>query len=461
VNPATGDDNRSGFSPADAVKRISVAAQISSRTPGTETIHLADGTYDAATHIGTLLMFSPGTTVVGASTTGVTVVGTAAAYAFAFGGGGALRNMTFDTFSLAVQASGTPATFDMSGVRFRNVSRPMQFMGSVVATVDASGPGVFAVAPATGFGPACLVADDDANVTFTGGTFQNVPGSGDQVFLARERAKLTIDTTVVDTSSVRAITMQDNADVVLTNSQIHGVSAAGTGIQVSAVFMGAQNTAMPLDQTLEVVNTDITMNQTSGIGMVLYGGMASKPVIKITNSHIENNAGNGLGAGALSTIAATLVNTIETVDSTFKGNTLAGIVAPVGTVSITGGEVSGNGGHGIGLTGATVVNSLKVRGTKIDDNGGHGISFAGAAGSSLDLGKTGDPGGITFTNVDPARAAVSLDAAIQGFAVGNTWMPNVQGASAAGTYTTPTTIVGLTSGLNAFVASGGSLVVVE
>jgi hypothetical protein len=226
--------------------------------------------------------------------------------------------------------------------------------------------------------------------------------------------------------------------------------------------MGSQNSVPPLDQSLEVVSTDITMNQTSGIGMVLYGGMASKPVIRITDSHIENNTGNGFGAGALSTIDATLVNTIQTINSTFKNNTLAGLIAPVGTVSITGGEFSGNVGNGIGLTGGTVVNSLKVRGTvKIDANGGHGVAFSGAAGSSLDLGKTADLGGITFTSVNASHAAVSLSAAIQGFAVGNTWMPNVQGASATGAYTSPTTIVGLTSGLNAFVTTGGSLVVAE
>jgi hypothetical protein len=462
VNPTTGDDNNSGLSSAQAVKTIAKGSEIARTLPGIETILLEDGTYDSSTQSIFNVTFPAGTTVRSNSSTGVTVRATNQTNGFRFTGGGALRNVTFDTFSQAVQAIGT-GTFDMSDVHFVNVSQPLYVNDSVAATVDASdSPPAFAVPPTAGFGLACIVADGTSNVMFKGGAFQNIGGLGNQIFLARGHAKLTIDGAVFDTMTIRAITIQDNADVVLMNSQIHRVSVASTGLEVSTIFMGGQNTQMPLDQSLELVSTDITMNQTSGIGMVLYGGMASKPTIRITSSHIENNDGNGFGAGALSTIDANLVNAIQTIDSTFKGNTLAGLIAPVGTVSITGGEFSGNGGNGIGLTMGTVVNSLKVRGTvKIDDNGGHGISFSGATGSSLDLGKTADPGGITFTNVDAAHSAVSLQSAIQGFAVGNTWMPNVQGASAAGAYTSPTTIVGLTSGLNAFVASGGSLVVAE
>jgi hypothetical protein len=102
-----------------------------------------------------------------------------------------------------------------------------------------------------------------------------------------------------------------------------------------------------------------------------------------------------------------------------------------------------------------------VRGAKIDANEDHGVSFDGASGSSLDLGTTTATGGNTFTRVAVNRSAVNLAAAVQGTAVDNTWMPNVQGASGLGLFTSPLRITGPASGLNATVASGASLVFAE
>jgi len=100
-------------------------------------------------------------------------------------------------------------------------------------------------------------------------------------------------------------------------------------------------------------------------------------------------------------------------------------------------------------------------GTTLDANVGDGISFAGAAGSVLDLGKTGDPGGIVFTKVATNHSAVHLLAAIQGFAVGETWMPSVQSANASGKYTAPQTFAAGAAGANVTVGPGGSLVVAQ
>jgi hypothetical protein len=463
VNPVTGDDNNTGFSLTDAVKTIRHAAQLSSRTRGIETIHLANGTYDAATQIGLALAFSPRTTVTGESSSGVVLLGTPSVNGVAFPGGGALHNVTFDTFDLAVQAGGAPSTFDMSGVRFRNVSRPMQFGASVVAMVDASGPGPFAVPPATGFAPACLLAADSTNVTFRGATFQNVPGNDGQVFLAREEAKLTIDATVIDTSAVRAITIFDNADVVLKDSRIHRVSLASKGLPAAAIYLGEPDSMVPVDPSLDVQGSDISMNQVPGISLVVHATYPSTPVVKFTDSHVDDNSnGPGFLVSPSGGVHSGVVNTVQAVNSTFNGNTGGGISAVVGSISITGGEFSGNGSSGIALTEGNYVSSLKVRGTvKIDANGGHGISFAGSDESILDLGKTGDPGGITFTGVAATRSAVNLLAATQGHAIGNTWIPSVQGASAAGAFTSPLTIVGPASGANVTVAGGGSLVVAE
>jgi hypothetical protein len=280
--------------------------------------------------------------------------------------------------------------------------------------------------------------------------------------MAGGNAKLTIDNTLIDTSTVQAILMFENAGVVLMNSQIHRVSLATAGTSSATIFMGGQGGVLPINQTLDVVGSDISQNQVPGVSLIVHSAFATTPVVKFTSSHVDNNTGSGFFVSSSASIHPSVVNTVQVIDSTFKGNTGSGITMPVGTVSITGGEFSGNGGDGIALTGTMHANSLKVRGpVKIDANEGDGISFTGAAGSSLDLGKTGDPGGITFNAVAVAHSAVNLNLALQGFAIGNTWMPNVQGATAGGLFSNPLTITGPATGLNATVVSGGSLVVAE
>jgi hypothetical protein len=461
VNPTTGDNANSGLSSAQAVKWITKAAEIARTLPNPRTILLEDGTYNQATQLNVGWYVPAGTTVRSVSAAGVTLHGTVGATAFSFEGEGAVRNVTFDGYGHGVQVFGT-GTFDMSDVHFIDVIDPMEFFDSIVATVDAGVTGTFAVPPATGFGPACLFAGGSAAVTFRNGVFQNVPGNDDgDIFKVQGNASLTIDNTVIYGSNVRAISMWENTHVVLMNSEIHRVSLTTTGPAAAAIFLGGQGGTQPIDYSLDVVNSDILLNQVPGVSMIVYGAFASKPVVKFTDSHIEGNTGSGFVVSPIGGVHSGVVNTVQVVDSTFNGNTLAGITMPVGAVTITGGEFSRNGGHGVALTGTAHANSLRVRGTKIEANEEDGIFFNGTAGSSLDLGTSAAAGEISFSTVAVGHSAVNLQAPIQGVAVGNTWIPNVQGASAAGLFTTPTTITGPASGLNATVVGGGGLIVAQ
>jgi hypothetical protein len=463
VNPTTGSDTNSGLSSSQALKTISKAAEVATALPGTETILLEDGRYDASTQPKLDVTFPAGTIVSAVSTSGVTIVGPGVTNAFTFVDGGGMRNLTFDTFDKGVRATGTGA-FIMTGVHFRNVYWPLRVGDSVAATVDASGSAPFATRPDNGFGEWCIKVEGASTMNFRGGEFRNIQDGGWTIFHVSGHAKLTVDRTVFDTTAPRAITIYENADVVLINAQIHHVamnSQAPSDLN-AAILMGIAGTDDALDPTLEVRNSEITFNETaSGIALAAYPSSASTPVIEITDSHVDNNGRDGLFVPDV-TLSKDQIVTIQVVNSTFSSNQRNGITTGIGTVSIARGEISRNGLNGLEIADLTHVNSLTVRGTvKIDANGGHGISFGGGAGSSLDLGTSASPGGITFTGVAASHSAVDLLSAIQGFAAGNTWMPGVQGANATGLFASPLTIAGPASGLNASVVSGGSLVVAE
>jgi hypothetical protein len=223
---------------------------------------------------------------------------------------------------------------------------------------------------------------------------------------------------------------------------------------------------MPMGPSLVLDTTSVTASHSHAISLGLYGGSSERPSLTFTNSHIDNSVldpGGCLCGGDAIVVQGAPTNpaltvTITATNTTFSGNAGAAISAPRATVSLTGGDVSNNKGGGLQLTDTASNNSIRVRSTTFHGNGGDFIALAGSASSSLDLGKTGDPGGIVFSSVPSGHSAVNLTAAVTGYAVGNTWMPGQQGADGSGSYTTATTLSSGASGLNATVGTGASLV---
>src|SRR5262249_34377414 len=119
-----------------------------------------------------------------------------------------------------------------------------------------------------------------------------------------------------------------------------------------------------------------------------------------------------------------------------KNNTGAGISSSTTTsLTMTGGEVSGNGQEGIVLSYIATVKSIKLRGVSVTSNGRDGISILGDGASSVDLGKIGSPGNNTSRSNGATYASLHLWlSAVIAYAVGNTWTPNTQGSDAAGHY---------------------------
>jgi hypothetical protein len=163
-----------------------------------------------------------------------------------------------------------------------------------------------------------------------------------------------------------------------------------TDVEVTGCSTGINSTMPP---ALTIVDSRIHHNDVLAIDLGSYQGSANTPSLTITNTEITDNAA----------------------------------VSP--TLSI-----------GVRLSLAGTVLTAKLRGVTLKNNGGtksntEGMRIEAGAGSSLDFGTLASPGGNTFqgTPLGVGLFFVGLPGAtVQ--AVGNTWTPSVQGASAQGTY---------------------------
>ncbi len=454
VDPAAGLDTNPGTQ-ASPLKTIAKAAK--TITAG-QTIYLAPGTYDS-TNQTTLTVAFPSATLVRALTPKtVTVKFTGAVFSFTAGGG--VQDVAFQDFGTALSVTGT-GTFVATGVSFSNVDYPLSTSGSVNATVDVTGvTNALTNIPATTIAELVL-ADGTSTVTWKGGAVDGVTANTNTVF-ARGAAKVTVDGLTIKHHAGHAIVVYDNANMTLKNVTIDDAGlGTSSGYDRSCIAMGGQNTQTPQTPSLTLDSTSITASRGHAVVLTVYASLPETPAITLTSSHLDGSllGGNGLFVNATPPLNAAATVTIKATNTTFTGNQGYGLYAPRATVDLSGGDVSNNGAGGVQLVDATSANGLKVRKTTFGGTGGNLITLAGTAVAALDLGKTGDLGGIVFTNVGATFSAVRLEAPIAGFAVGNTWIPSQQGADATGLYVTPTTLQD-TSGRNATVG-GATLVVAQ
>lgn len=450
VHPTAGSDTAAGTQAAP-FKTIAKARQ--SISAG-QTIYLNDGTYDTSNQAVMLTTFTAPAFVRGLSPSGARIVGTTDR-AFAFTQGGGIRDVTIEGFPTAVQA--TAGNFTLSNVNIAGASIAIDLRQTVTATIEQPAKTPAANVPAGAF--ACLaLVQDDATVTYRGGGLEGYTGNG-PAFFVRGRSTMVLEDVTIKDHVGTAVRVWDTSHVTLRRVTIdHAGASSGSAIERSAIYAGPNNTASPLTTSL-VLESSMVTGSTGGaaIGFIQYS-IAFTHTLRFTDSHVDGNGAAGVLVSAASphpdaTLAFTSVN------STFDENGTDGIVAPRGTFSLQGGSISKNAGKGLTVDAATTLNAVTIRGTTFDANGGDAVTLNGLATSSLDLGKTGMPGGVVFKGVGASSFAVRLVAPIQGFAVGDTWIPNEQGADAAGRYTAAKTLTSVDVGRNANVAAGASLVV--
>lgn len=444
----TGDDMADG-SEAKPVKTIKKAAEL---VVDGQAIYLTDGTYDSTTQSDFSLALSKTVTVIGTGSGKVTIAGNASG-SWIFNKGGGVSGVTIKDQSTAISVTG--GTFTVSDIVFDHVATPMIIAGNTVATITL--PATFLKNPNGSSFTNFLATDGTSDVTVTGGTMASLTGIGHLV-LARGSSTLTLNGMTVTNWNWQFAHIYDNAKVTVNDSTFDAVGPGGGPNADNSVFaMGGQNTAAPLAEALTLKNTKITNSKGNAVGLSLYGNMASHDVLTFTDSQLDKGA-HAVLVSTPGNLDSTLTVGINATNTTFDGNSNIAIDVPRATISLTGGSVSTNTQGGIIMRTTADTQSLEIRGTKFATNGGHAISVDGAAATVVDLGKAGDAGGIVFSGVPAGSSALNLLAKVAASALGNTWMPNENGADAAGKFTA-TVLTGPTSGKNATLVSGSSVAV--
>jgi hypothetical protein len=453
VDPTKGVDGNAGTRAAP-VKTLAKAAQVVK--PG-QTIVLADGVYDLANQTTLDVAFPAPARVRGSSPTGVVLRGNGTTTGLAFAKGGEVRDVGFEDFSSAVNVTG--GTFAASGVSFANVGLPFYFRGDSKGTVDVTGVATaLSKVPASGLGFALLVVEDTAEVAWKGGLLAGVT-SAISGALVRGAGRLNVEGLTIKELHGHAFVLFDNGHLTLKDVVIQRAGLGSAAPDKAIIAMGGQNTQPPLSEALELDGTEIASGTGPAIVLSLYGGIPSKPTIKLKRSHIDDNAGPGLWVVSPGNLSPELSVFIACDGTTFRRNQGGGIIAARAALTITGGDISSNGAEGIQLNDSSSTNTLVVRGTTFAANVGDAISFTGAAGSTLDLGQAGSEGKQVFAAIPPGGSAVHLQAPIQGLAVGNLWLPSQQGTGPDGKYAAATTLRGPVAGVNVTLDPGATLVV--
>jgi hypothetical protein len=428
-----------------------------------QSIYLATGTYDSSTQTNMHFTFAHSTNV-RALAAGVVLTGIASqgnGNGLTFQNGGEARNI-----AITNQYGGiyVPAgTFHAINVTMDNVYDGFDFMGTSVGVIDETG----IATPITNVPGAALAgivtAEGGSVVTFNGGgmTF-NGGGVVLNALFVRAHGTLTVNDLSISNCASYAALLYDNGHLTMNDVNITTSGLVSSGSSGAVISMGGENEETPMTSTLTINGGGITHSSTNGIVLELYGTTAETPTITLSNTHVDSSTGVGLWVAGTVTDASLAV-TLNVTNTTFDSNTTIGLLTPLANLTMTGGSVSNNTGDGIQFnpnTGTATTGALKIRGTAFASNGGDSIDVNASVTSTVDLGKTGDPGGLVFTGVPASFDAVHLEAAIPGSAVGNTWIPSVQGSDVTGKYTTPTTLTSATpAGTNVKLVAGASLVV--
>jgi hypothetical protein len=474
VNPTTGSDSNAGTQGAPFQTIAHAASVLSAADAGAgQTVYLASGTYDAANQGALWGTFARPTFVVGTGSANVILSGTHANEIMIFAQGGGISGVTFQNTWEGFQIQGgtfTSSDVVLDGLPGFNVPA-LSFVNGAVATLSAT---IF-----TNLNPAAggqdfpgIYADNAANVTWhaTGNTITAAVGHGAFVF-ERGGAQVAIDGLAMNGYSGYGAQLYDQAQLTLSNSTWAGVAPAGgvCGIQACAsIWMGGSQTGVPTG-TLVLSGVTITGSPSSAVAYTTAPNTGAVS-LSFTNSHLDANAFDGLWISGSSN-AALAMNVVSN-GTTFTSDGIAGVTSTVPvTMSITGGAMNNDGSGaavtatgqmpgGVLLQATTGLSTLTLRNVGFAGNTGNPVAIANAPGTVVDLGTTASAGGNTFAGVPVGAGvgALNLQALVTAQAVGNTWIPNAQGADASGHYTSATTLAGPANGPNFFAPAGASVV---
>jgi hypothetical protein len=264
-------------------------------------------------------------------------------------------------------------------------------------------------------GNAFALLSETSSIEVTGGTLQNYGAAG--IFRAADESTVMLADLEVKGGTGQLLILRD-ASVGTVQDTVVATSAQGAFTQYAT-------------SELTVRGSDISTDETQ-IYPCFYQYDAKKLVIEDTKVH-------GCGTGVKGAIPLDL----QLIDSEFYDHDFGGADLDANgsrKVSISGTSFHGCANTAFRIGSAGTVLDLKLRNTSVDVTtlaNWHAIMLDGSSASTIDLGTLEEPGGNTFLQ-HAATLASAMRLQFQAItiqAVGNTWTPNAQGASAQGKYT--------------------------
>ena len=258
--------------------------------------------------------------------------------------------------------------------------------------------------------------------------------------------KLTLDGVIVRNWPQAAVVVAGGTVVLRNGTVLDKIGKAGVACDTgSAVLVSAQLT---IDHS--------TLSNARGAAICVLNSFSPTVAVPLvlTQSTITGSAG-----AAIQNFSTQGVGPTITADGASLTNNGWGIFwNRDGSIDLRNSTISGSTSlaFGAGLYLNMPSGSFKLRGSSVTGNVQYGVLIDGtqsAGGPTADLGTAADPGGNTFTGNGLAglRSVAATGQSVD--AVGNTWIPNQQGADANGRYSLPPTFTpvpntGPASGVN-------------
>ena len=423
--------------------------------PAGSTFLLADGMYSALTEGvggfsvpdgGTLQAIHPG-------------AATLATLAINFVGSGTLNGIVFDrqgpTFNCggidAASTTGTP-TLTITGV-FSNCDRWLRVAGNVKATMTpgALAGGLYTTGLASG-GNWVLVNSSSpfsAELLVLGGVLDGNDLGNASLFASMGTGKVTLDGVTARRWRGPAVNAAGGSVVLRNGTVLDQIGRAGAlGCDGSAIVVGSSSGQLTMDRS--------TLSNARAAGICVLNNFSTTLTnsVVLTQSTISGSVGAAIQNESTQGVGAT----ITAVGASLTNNGWGIFWTRAGTFDLRNSTISGSTavGTGAGIYLFMPSGSFKLRGSNVTGNIQHGVQLDGTqstGGLTFDLGTAADPGGNTFTGNGLAglRSVAATGQSVN--AVGNTWIPNQQGADANGRYSLPPTFTpvpktGPASGVN-------------
>jgi hypothetical protein len=322
----------------------------------------------------------------------------------ASGGSHTWKNLSVSKAGRAVSATG--GSIDVTNLTISGVVNGMDLGGTAV--VDVHGGELTAI------GPNCMGGVAGFHL---GGT-----------------AKLTLEGYTVKDGFGEAVSLRESSELEATACVFTNMGSDGCG--------NGETIGVADEARVTLASTEVSAGR--GWGVLVYGGPGSTAVVLGGSTVIKNNAASGVdvSAGELVVGKGVLIT----------GNSGAGLQLGSVKATVAGAVVSNNTSDGIYCNGPTV---LELRSTELCKNGGYGVYLSGSGNGQLaDLGTASTKGGNLIKDNVQSGLGVNLSGSKTVDAVGNTWMPNEQGANASGVYPMGSSIKGTAQGKNVQIFSG-------